>query len=518
MQNQERSLQERFRAGVRRFAQHKAIMFAGRTLDFAETDNLSDRVAAALAARGIRKGDRLGLYCINSDWFVLAYLGIIKAGAVVVPINLLLNPKETAFILNDAGARALIYHETFDGAVAVVRGLVKTLEFCVRIGTTPQPGADLPWADMSASPAVAPMPEINPATDLAVILYTSGTTGHPKGAMLTHGNLLANTDSIGQALQVVPGAERFLVVLPFFHAFAATACMLMPLFSGSMIVALPRFDPAQTVEMIATTRSTIFMGVPSMFIALLHLSDAHMASLASLKYCISGGAALPVAVKEQFEKRTGKIIYEGDGPTECSPCTCVNPIGGRTKPGTIGLPLPGVEMCILSEHGEPVADGVIGELCVRGRNVMKGYWNMPAETKEAFFGDWFRTGDLGARDDDGYFSILDRRKDMIIVNGMNIYPRVVEEVLIRCAGVREVAVIGEPHALHGEIPVAYVSLRDDAQTTGAKLRAECLASLGRHEAPRKFYFLPELPKNAAGKIMKRQLRKQGEHERGIRPD
>ena len=526
MEISEFALPDMFRAGVRRFARQQAIVFDGRVLDFAAVDRISDRVAAALVQRGIRKGDRIGLYCINSDWFPLAYFGILKAGAVVVPINLLLNPKEVTFILNDAGARALFYHGVFAPAVNALRPLAPGLEFCVCIGAPPAPPVwpmppalpmppDIPWAEFVETQGPTPLVTFNPAEDLAAILYTSGTTGRPKGAMLTHRNLVSNIRSTLQAMHVQPGEERFLVILPLFHAFATMACMFLPLMSGSTMVPLSRFDPLHVAKMIAAERITLFMGVPSMYVALLRLPDAVVPHFETLKFCVSGGAALPVAVMREFEARFGKKIYEGDGPTECSPVTCVNPIGGQTKPGTVGRPVPDVEMKIMDEQGRDVADGTIGEICVRGPNVMKGYWKMPTETKEAFFGDWFRTGDLGTRDADGYFSIVDRRKDMIIVNGMNIYPRIIEEVLARYEGVREAAVVGEPHKMHGEIPVAYVTLKEDAAVTIAQLRACCLENLGRHEVPRKFIFLPELPKNAAGKIMKRELRKQGEIERGV---
>ncbi|MBI2438699.1 MAG: long-chain fatty acid--CoA ligase [Lentisphaerae bacterium] len=511
------------RESGRRFPGLPAIVFDGRRLDFAAVDSISDRVAGALSRRGIRQGDRIGLYCINSDWFVLAYFGILKAGAVVVPLNLLLNPKEIAFILNDAGARALLYHSAFAPAVAALRPQTPGLEFYVCIGASAAP-PDLPWQALAEAGGAAPEVAFAPAEDLAVILYTSGTTGRPKGAMLTHRNLVSNCWSTQQALRVEPGAERFLVILPMFHAFAAMACMLVPLFTGSVIVPLPRFDPTRVVEIIAQERITIFMGVPSMYVALLHLGAEFVPKFASLKLCVSGGAALSVAVMEQFERRFGKKIYEGDGPTECSPVTCVNPIGGRTKPGTVGLPVPEVEMKIMDEEGRAVPEGAIGEICVRGPNVMKGYWKLPEETREAFFGDWFRTGDLGVKDAEGYFSIVDRKKDIIIVNGMNVYPRMIEEVLSRCPdsiGVREVAVVGEPHELHGEIPVAFVALKSGVPTAErvgtveAQLRGCCRESLGRHEVPRKFFFLPELPKNAAGKIMKRELRLSHERERGV---
>lgn len=520
MEDADCALPDMFRAGVRRFAGQQAVVFDGRALDFAAVDRISDRVAVSLVRRGIRKGDRIGLYCINSDWFPLAYFGILKAGAVVVPINLLLNPKEVAFILNDAGVRALFYHGVFAPAVSVLRPLAPGLEFCVCIGA-PAELPDIPWNEFAEAAGSVPVVAFNPAEDLAAILYTSGTTGRPKGAMLTHRNLVSNIRSTLQAMHVQPGEERFLVILPLFHAFAAMACMFLPLMSGSAMVPLSRFDPLYVAKMIAAERITLFMGVPSMYVALLRLPDSVVPHFETLKFCVSGGAALPVAVMREFEARFGKKIYEGDGPTECSPVTCVNPIGGLTKSGTVGLPVPDVEMKIMDEQGGDVADGTIGEICVRGPNVMKGYWKLPDETREAFFGEWFRTGDLGTRDADGYFSIVDRRKDMIIVNGMNIYPRIIEEVLARCEDVREAAVVGEPHQMHGEIPVAYVALKAGVPTspqvgkTIAGLRNFCLENLGRHEVPRKFVFLPELPKNAAGKIMKRELRKHGEIERGV---
>jgi len=511
------SLLDIFAATVGNYRHGKAIVCADRVLDYAAVDLFSDRTAFALMEKGIKKGDRVGLYCINSDFFVLAYLGILKCGAVVVPVNLLLNPKEIAFIFNDAEISALIYHEVFAANAATIKPLVPTLKTSIFIGESRPPMNDLEWSDVIMQNKAPPETKIDPSEDLAAILYTSGTTGRPKGAMLTHGNLAANTLSVKKALKLEPGSERLLVVLPMFHAFAATAGMLAPLLYGATIVPLPRFEPMTVAETIEKERITIFLGVPSMYVALLRLPDKFTEKFSSLKFCASGGAAMPVTVMEQFEKRFGKFIYEGDGPTECSPVTCVNPIGGKRKYGTVGLPVPGVEMKIMDEQGKELPHGAIGEICVKGKNVMKGYWRLPAETKESFFGEWFRTGDLGTEDDEGYFSILDRRKDIIIVNGMNIYPRMIEEAIMRLDGIRirECAVVGEPHELHGEIPVAYVSLVEGKNVTAPEIRAHCLANLGRHEVPRKFVFMPELPKNASGKIVKRQLRRQGEVERGI---
>ncbi|MCX7005996.1 MAG: long-chain fatty acid--CoA ligase, partial [Kiritimatiellaeota bacterium] len=460
------SLPELFHRNLAQFADKPATHFAGRTLTFAQFDQASHSVATALAARGIAKGDRVGLYCPNSDAFAIAYFGILNAGATVVPLNLLLNPKEVAFILNDAGAKSLLYHEAFAPAVAAVRASLPGLAFLACIGAT-NPLNDLPFANFVQHPPLATLPNLNPAEDLVAIIYTSGTTGRPKGAMLTHRNLFFNTLSVQQALQLQPGQEIFITVLPMFHAFAATACMLSPLLYGNAIVPLPKFDPGQVADAIAATHATVFCGVPSMFNSLLRLPEAQVLKFACLRYAVSGGAALPVEVLEQFEKKFGKVIYEGDGPTECSPVTCVNPIGGRAKPGTVGLPVPFVEMQIRDDAGTELPRGQIGEICVRGPNVMKGYWNLPDDTRDSFFGDWFRTGDLGCVDQDGYFSIVDRKKDMIIVNGMNVYPRIIEELLYKHPAVREAAVVGEPDELHGEIPVAFVAPKEGAAVTAA---------------------------------------------------
>jgi len=304
-------------------------------------------------------------------------------------------------------------------------------------------------------------------------------------------------------------------VLPMFHAFAATVGMLLPLVYGCTFVPLPRFDPKLVADTVAATQASIFLGVPSMYTVLLGIPDELVGKFSSLRLCVSGGAAMPREVMRRFEQRFRIPVLEGDGPTECSPVTCVNPVDGERKPGSVGPPIPGVEMSIRDDGGAELPNGQIGEICVRGANVMKGYWNRPADTAESFYGDWFRTGDLGFRDDDGYFYIVDRIKDMIIVNGMNVYPRVIEEVIYQHPLVKEAAVVGEPNALHGEIPVAFVTLQDGASVDSGEIRAHCREHLGQHEVPRKVFFLPQLPKNAAGKILKRELRKHGELERGI---
>ena len=490
-------------------------MFQGRVLDYAALDRMTDVVAGGLAARGIEPGERVALYCINSDAFVAAYFGILKAGAVVVPVNLLLNPKEVGFILRDSGARAVIYFEAFAEAVQAACVSAEVVAFRVCIGASPAAGDDVLWSALLAEAAPCPDVALDAAEDSAVILYTSGTTGRPKGAMLTHRNLVCNAWSARQAIPLVSGEDSLLVVLPMFHAFAATVGMLYPLLHGYTIHPLPKFDPAQVADTIEAEQIRFFMGVPSMYNVLLRLPEAYTPKLASLKFCVSGGAAMPQEIMRAFEQRFGKLIYEGDGPTECSPVTSVNPIGGLRKPASVGVPVPLVEMTIRDDDGRELPPGQMGEICVRAPSVMKGYWNLPDDTREAFFGDWFRTGDLGTVDEDGYFFIVDRRKDMIIVNGMNVYPRIIEELLYTHPAIHEVAVVGEPHPLHGEIPIAYVSFQEGKSATPAELRAFCRESLGRHEVPRRVHVVDALPTNAAGKIVKRELRRHGEIERGI---
>lgn len=509
------SIPEMLHQSIREFSSHRAIVFGERPLDFATFGELSDRAAAGLSAQGVCKGDRVGLYCVNSDAFAIAYFGIVKAGATVVPINVLLNPKEVAYILQDAGARGLIYHELFADAVTAIRPELKDLNLFVCLGERASESGDISWTQVLSVDALPPEPTFDPSEDVAVILYTSGTTGHPKGAMLTHSNLIANTCSIKAALKLEPRKDAILVVLPMFHAFAATVGMLFPLLHGCTIIPLPRFDPELVANTISATGATIFPAVPSMLNVMCRLRDEFVPKLSSLKFVVSGGAALPVEVMKRFEARFNKLIYEGDGPTECAPVTCVNPIYGQRKTASVGLAIPGVHMKIMNDSGTELPRGDIGEICVQGPNVMKGYWNRPEETEQSFFDDWFRTGDLGTEDEDGYFSIVDRKKDMLIVNGMNVYPRIIEDILYRHPAVNEAAVVGEHHALHGEIPIAFLACTEGKSVDAADIKAFCRQHLGRHEIPRHIAFMPELPKNPTGKILKRQLRRQGELERGI---
>jgi long-chain acyl-CoA synthetase len=497
-----------FRATARIRAGDPTVFADDGVWTFADLDWASDGIAAGLAARGIAPGDRVGLYCPNCPAFVVAYLGILKAGTAVVPINLMLNPQEVVFILADAGAKGLFFHACLADAAAQVRAELPDLEIAIRIGGEKAEG-DLALESMTAADWQALA--VDPADHLAAILYTSGTTGRPKGAMLTHRNLAANAASIMAALQLLPGQDRILVVLPMFHAFAATVGMLTPLLYGMGMIPVERFEPRLVSAAIARHRATVFLGVPSMYSLLLRLEDEAVAQWRSIRFCVSGGAAMPRAMMAAFEERFGIPLLEGDGPTECSPVTCVTPLSGPRKPGSVGLPVPGVEMRIAGPDGASLPDGEHGEVCVRGPNVMKGYWGLPQETRASFFGDWFRTGDLGYRDGDGYFFLVDRIKDLIITNGMNVYPRVIEEVLYRHPSVAEAAVVAEPHPLHGEIPIAFVVPQPGMTADPGELKAWCKDHLGRHEIPRRILIRESLPKNTVGKILKRELRQSGDN-------
>ncbi len=507
------SLPDLIRESAKCYGKYPSVITEKKKYSHAEIGLLSDRAAAGLAAKGVLKGDRVALYCMNSAEFAIAYVAIIKAGAVVVPINLMQKPAEVAYVLNDSTAKGLIYHSLFKENAHQQIGSISSLEFSICIGEEPVPSS-LGWDSFLVNDLQVPTIQFEPDDDLAAILYTSGTTGRPKGAMLTHTNLVANTQSVVKAMKWQAGKDKVLLVLPMFHAFAATVGMLTPLTCGCAFIPLQKFDPDQVVRTVEETTATIFLAVPSMYNILLRIKDERVACFESIRFCVSGGASMPLEVMRRFEDKFQKKVYEGDGPTECSPVTCVNPIGGLTKPGTVGLPVPGVEMSIVDDAGKVLPIGEVGEIAVKGVSVMKGYWNLPEETAASFMGEWFLTGDLGTEDGDGYFSIVDRKKDMVIVNGMNVYPRIIEEVLYRFKPVIEAAVIGEPDHLHGENVVAYVVVDSEA-VSAVEVRGWCRDHLGGYEVPKKVFIVDELPKNAAGKILKRELRRQGEIERGV---
>lgn len=499
------SLGEMLRDSADRLKDKTAVIFQKTFFSYAQIEFFSNQISYFLRKKGIKSGDRVGLYCINSPWFVASYFGILKTGAVAVPINLLLSPEEIQFILSDSEAAGLIYFEGFEKNIEQIRDSLPNLRFLVAAGKPGIPESTPLGEILKTEPAECEIPKLNQKEDVAAILYTSGTTGTPKGAMLTHRNLLFNVNSVLQILQVNEN-DVFLTVLPLFHAFGATAGMITPLAAGAAIAAVPKFVAGEVAHVIRETKSTIFLGVPSMYKLFAGLPDERTPDFRSLRFGISGGDAMPAGVLKQFEEKFGALIYEGDGPTECSPVTAVNPIGGKRKLCSIGKPVQGVEMKIVDDNGGELKNGEIGEILVRGDNVMKGYFKRPEETKESFFGEWFRTGDLGYRDEEAYFYIVDRKKDMIIVSGMNVYPRMLENIICRHPSVLEAAVIPEPHSLHGEVPRAVIVLKPGASATRKELLHFCSEHLGRHEIPRIIEIVQELPKTPTGKVLKRLLK------------
>lgn len=509
----------RFQQTAGTYPNHTAVQNVSTSFCFSEIDQKSNQIASALQDHGCKVGTTVALFALNSEYYVIAYLAILKTGATVVPINIRLNPKEILFILQDSKTTAIIYDDIFSDSVKQIQQAHRDIQFLITIGTNRASENDLLWHEiLSCQREAFVQPENQSTTSIASILYTSGTTGRPKGAMLSHSNLLANTTSVFEALKLEQNRDRILVVLPMFHSFAATVGLLTPLLHGCTCIPVPKFDPELTAEFIYRCQATIFLGVPTMYNLLLNLSEIHIRKFATIRYGISGGAAMAPELMERFERRFGFLIYEGDGPTECGPVTCVNPIEGKRKRASVGLPVANVQMKIFDNQGAELPIDEVGEICVKGPNVMQGYWNLPEGTKNAFYGDWYRTGDLGYCDADGYFYIVDRIKDMIIVNGVNVYPRMIEDVIYKIPGVQEVAVVGHAHELHGEVPVAYISTQKHQPIDAEAVQDFCKDHLGKYAIPKTVIFMDELPKNASGKILKRQLRKLGELERGVDPD
>jgi long-chain acyl-CoA synthetase len=441
---------------------------------------------------GVRRGDRVGIWLRNCPEFVPALFGILRIGAVAVPINNFLKPPEVSFILADAGIDVLIVDESMDDSLAILAEQRAGLKWLLAgsIGRIEETGHPV-------SPDLA-------EKDLAVLIYTSGTTGHPKGAMLSHGNLLANVHSCRVALEAV-GGDRFAVVLPLFHSFMLTVGVFLPLLIGGSIVLIKTLHPPKNVILeILQHQATLLPAVPQFFRALI---NGPVCPQLPLRVCISGGAPLPAEILREFTARFSIPLLEGYGLSEASPVVSFQPIRGPWKPGSIGQPLANIEVSIQNDTGENLPPGQTGEVCVRGDNVMQGYWNQPEATAAVLRQGWLLTGDIGHRDSDGYFYITDRKKDMLLVNGINVYPREIEEILYKFPGVKEAAVIGVPDARRGEQPLAFIAAHDGAQLDETRLLEFAREQLAGYKVPRRIIFLPALPHNATGKMLKTELRK-----------
>jgi len=442
---------------------------------------------------GVRPGDRVGLWVKNCPEFISAFFGILQAGGVVVPINNFFRADEVSYILADAGINVLISGRELGEAFAKLAQARPGLRFLlVEDFAGSGAGADATFTLAAATEA-----------DPAVFFYTSGTTGHPKGAVLTHGNLLHNVASCRHVLEAV-GADRFALVLPMFHSFMLTVSVLLPLAVGGSIVLVKSLHPPKNMlAEIVRHRATLLPAIPQLFRALAH---APAPPGLSLRLCVSGAAPLPLETLREFSARYPVPLLEGYGLSETSPVVSLNPIHGVQKPGSIGLPILGVEVSIRNDAGEELPRGQTGEVCVRGGNVMRGYWNRPEETAEAIREGWFYTGDIGRMDEDGYIYITDRKKDMLLVHGINVYPREIEEVIYQFPGIKEAAVIGRPDPRKGEQPVAYIALFEGVQFDESALLRFLREKLADYKVPRQVIVLPSLPRNATGKILKTTLR------------
>jgi long-chain acyl-CoA synthetase len=465
-------------------------------LRYRDLDELSARAASWLLGRGITPGARVGLMAPNTPEFIELYYGILRAGAVVVPMNPQFKSREVDYYLSDsAAALALAWHGVADQAAAGAKSAGTDL-----VIIEPEDLAAT-LASCDAAPAVAN----RASSDTAVILYTSGTTGQPKGAELTHANLISNIEVTRTTLLNLRPADVLMGALPLFHSFGQTVGMGCAIASGACLTLLPRFDPVRALEIIKRDQVTVLAGVPTMYAAMLHSAAGSAGDVAGLRVCVSGGAAMPVELMRAFEKHFGCMILEGYGLSETSPVASFNHPDRERKPGTIGQAIAGVEMRVQTDEGDPLPPGEIGEIAIRGDNVMKGYWRRPRETAEAMAGGWFRTGDLGQVDPEGYFSIVDRKKDMIIRGGLNVYPREIEEVLYEHPAVAEVAVIGVPDEMLGEEVAAVVRLKPGASADPAELRDHVKRQLAAYKYPRQVWIVDELPHGDTGKILKRAI-------------
>jgi len=480
---------------------HVAIRHDARAISYRELDRAARGVAAALRARGVERGDRVALLVPNVPEFTIAYYGILYAGGTVVPINVLAAAPEVTYFLQDAGAKLLIAHPLFaDSAKKGARDAGAPV-----VWTTGDGDAD---ESLPAMARTAPLDALaqTAATDTAVILYTSGTTGKPKGAELTHANLLLNCAVVLPRLLPIDASMTAMATLPLFHSFGQTCIQNATIAVGGTFTLLPRFTPEAAFEILVRDRVTLFAGVPTMYFALLNHPGGEKFDLSSLRFCLTGGAPMPVEVMKAFEARYPVTILEGFGLSETSPVASFTVPGKPRKPGSIGYPVWGVEMAIVDDADRPLPDGERGEIVIRGHNVMKGYWQRPDATKEALKNGWFHSGDIGVRDADGCFFIVDRKKDMILRGGFNVYPREVEEVLYAHPAVVEAAVVGVAHDSHGEEVKAVVALRAGASATPEELIAFCKERLAAYKYPRTVEIVDALPKGPTGKILKRELR------------
>jgi long-chain acyl-CoA synthetase len=497
------------------FPNQIALVYMEHQWSYQELNSLVSKMANLLISMGISPGERVGIQLPNSPQFVIAYFGILRAGAITVPINPSFNGDELAYIFKDSGMKILITH--LDMVPVLAANSNPGPQFIITDVRLPfSADHDYPLSlnavklekSLFNKPDCDPLIGITPDS-IANLQYTGGTTGVYKGATLTHSNLVVNAAQFRYWLKNIynDGQGKFICVIPMFHIYAMSTTMNHAILSGSTLYLLPKFDLNELMRQIDKYKPNLFMGVPAMYGAIA-LRDTGNYDLSSIEACVCGSAPLPPAVHQKFEKLTGGKLREGYGLSECSPVVTVTPINGQVKYGSVGIPLPDTDVKIVNpETGEDLLEfGAVGEIVVKGPQVMQGYWGQPHETAMVLKDGWLHTGDLGSIDEDGYVFITDRLKDMIIMGGEKIYPREIEDLLYTHPNVKEAAVIGAPHPLRGEVPEAYVVLKEVAVTSEKELRRFCSEHLSKFKVPHKIEVVEELPRSSVGKVLRRLLR------------
>ena len=527
------SLMDLLKKSTEKSPQQEAVLFLGKRITYQELLQDVYRLANSLKDLGVKKGDRVGIMLPNSPQAVISYYAILMVGAVVVQVNPMYTERELIYQLNDSGAKRIICLDLFVDRLQRIREESNLTEIIVTslkdylpfpknwmyaiklktdgIASISENDGIYRFTSLLAKGGTEPVElEIDVKNDLALIQYTGGTTGFPKGAMLTHFNLVANAYQASSWFYKVREEKvRVLGVLPLFHVYGMTTVMNFAIQSAGTMILLPKFEVRQLLKTIHRYQPTLFPGAPTIYVALMNHSRIHRYNLSSIEACISGSAPLPVEVQEKFEQLSKGSLIEGYGLTEASPVTHANLIWDRVKSGTIGLPWPDTDCRIVDmETGEELPPGEIGELQVRGPQVMKGYWNRPEETKEVLQDGWLSTGDIAKMDQEGYFYLLDRKKDMIIAGGFNIYPREVEDVLLEHPGIREAAVIGVPDEYRGETVKAFIVCEKGVSLTAKEIEEFCRKRLAAYKVPRRIEFRNELPKSPLGKVLRRVLKEE----------
>lgn len=518
--------------GAKHYNRKKALHFMGKELSFTELYLEARKMAGYMQSLGLQKGDRVAVMLPNCPQAVISYYGALMIGAIVVQTNPLYKERELEYQLKDSGANLIVCLDVLLPRVTnirkntelkhiIVTGIKDYLPFPKNIiypfiqkkqykmVVKVEQSDDIhTWkAVFKHDPDAFTAVKINPKEDLALLQYTGGTTGYPKGVMLTHYNLVANVQMCQAWLyKTKQGQETVMGVLPFFHVYGMTTVMNMSVMFGSKMILLPKFEAAEVLKTIQKQKPTLFPGAPTIYIGLLNHPDINKYDLSSIKACISGSAPLPTEIQEQFEQKTGGRLVEGYGLTESSPVTHANFVWAKRVNGSIGVPWPDTDAKIIHLETLEEADvDEVGEIAVKGPQIMKGYWNNPEETDQVLKNGWLHTGDLGYKDETGYFYVVDRKKDMIIAGGYNIYPREVEEVLYEHAGIQEAVVAGIPDPYRGETTKAYIVPKNGCQLKEAELNAFCRKYLAAYKVPKLYEFRKELPKTAVGKVLRRQL-------------